>query len=293
MLLRGSIIAIATPMQNNGALDLPAFEQLLRWQLEQGCDGIVVSGTTGESPTLSFEEKQTLFALAKKIIADQVPLIAATGTNCTRATIELSKAANDLGIHYSLLPCPYYNKPTQNGLVQHYQAIAQALPNMQHILYSIPGRSVIRIETSTVIQLSMMPNIVGLKDSSSSIERIRELRAACAPDFRLLASDDEFAFDCVENGGDGVISVAANVLPAKMQAMVAAALTGDFLLAKQLNKQLEPMYQYLFCQSNPIPLKALLHYMKKIDQGIRLPLTWLEQPYQAELFAAYDLINEN
>lgn len=294
MKLQGTIIAVATPMLCDEMIDYPRLSALLEWQLSEGCDGIMVAGTTGEAPTLTFDEKKALFDFVQKVVNDRVPVIAGSGTNCTRSTIELTQAAYDAGIRYSLLTCPYYNKPVQNGLFLHYEAIAKALPGMQHILYSIPGRCVIRIETDTVIKLSTIPNIIGLKDSSSSVERIHQLRASCGPEFGLYSSDDEFAFDCVQSGGDGAVSVIANACPKEMSAMIHAALKGDFVLAKQLNERLKPLYQLLFCESNPIPLKALLHHMKKIDFGIRLPLTWLEEnTHQSALFSAYEHLMNN
>lgn len=293
MKLQGSIIACVTPMHENGAIDFTRLEQLLNWQITQGCDGLVICGSTGEAATLSFDEKKSLFAFFKQVVADRVPLIAGTGTNCTRSSIELTKLAYEQGIHYSLLTCPYYNKPTKQGLYAHYQAIAEALPEMQHILYNIPGRSVISIATETVIKLSAQKNIIGLKDSGSSIERVRFLRAACGPNFSLLSGDDDFTLDCVTHDGDGVISVVANAVPKTMQTMVHAALKKDHDRAKNLNDLLKPLYEQAFCQSNPIPIKALLHHLNKIDRGIRLPLTWLEERYEAALFATYHSLKEH
>lgn len=287
MKLTGTIIAIATPMDIEGNIDYPTFEKLIDWQIQEGCDGLVIAGATGEAATLSCDEKIEMFRFAHRVIAGRVPVIAGTGTNCTRSSIALSKAAYDLGVTHTLLTCPYYNKPTQEGLFLHYQAIAEATPKMQHILYSIPGRCVIRIENETVIRLSKIGNIVGLKDSSSSAERIRLLRAACGPDFSLLASDDEFTLKLIESGGDGVISVAANVVPHQMREMVSAALAGNFAQAKKLDEALAVLYKNLFVQTNPIPVKALLHHMGKIQKGIRLPLTWLEEQYQEALWTAY------
>lgn len=290
MKLRGSIIAVVTPMLESGAIDFVRLEQLLNWQMTEGCDGVVVCGSTGEAATLTVDEKKSLFAFVKKIVADRVPVIAGSGTNCTASSIELTRIAYEEGIHCSLLTCPYYNKPTQQGLFLHFKAIAEAVPEMEHILYSIPARSIITIENETVIKLAAQKNIIGLKDSNSSAARIRLLRAACGPGFLFFSGDDDFAFSCVKSGGDGVISVVANALPAQMQAMVQAALAGDYARAEQLNELLQPMYQHLFCQSNPIPVKALLHHLNKIERGIRLPLTWLEEFYQAPLFAAYDAL---
>ena len=178
MPLQGSIIAVVTPMKTTGEVDYERFTELLTWQLQQGCDGLVISSSTGEAATLSAEEKLTLFEFALSLVANQVPLIAGTGTNDTAVSVALTREAYSLGFKYSLLTCPYYNKPTQHGLYLHYQTIAESAPDMQHILYSIPARSIIRIENETVIQLAQIPNIVGLKDSGSTKERIRLLRAA-------------------------------------------------------------------------------------------------------------------
>jgi 4-hydroxy-tetrahydrodipicolinate synthase len=274
-------------MLEKGTIDFSSLETLLNWQITEGCDGIVVCGSTGEAATLTVDEKKSLFAFVKNTVAERVPVITGSGTNCTQSSIELTRIAYEQGIRYSLLTCPYYNKPTQQGLFLHLTAIADALPDMQHILYNIPSRSVITIATETVIKLAAQKNIIGLKDSGSSIERVRLLRAACGPDFSLFSGDDDFAFACSTNGGDGVISVVANVLPAQMHAMIQAALANDLDCAKKLNELLMPFYSLLFCQSNPIPVKALLNHMHKIERGIRLPLTWLDEAYQAELFAAY------
>ncbi|MCD6046495.1 MAG: 4-hydroxy-tetrahydrodipicolinate synthase [Gammaproteobacteria bacterium] len=292
MRLTGSIIAIVTPMQENGDIDFAAFEKLIEWQISQGCDGIVVAGSTGEGATLSAEERLALFALAQKIIAGRVPLIAYPGTNNTRESIELAKATQALGIEYALMICPYYNKPTQEGIYLHYKAIAEATPNMKHILYSIPGRCIVRIENETVARLATLPNIVGLKDSGGTAERIRLLRASCGPEFSLLSGDDDFTLSCIEAGGDGVISVAANALPKEMQALVSVALNGDKQKAQNINTKLQSLLSQLFCQSNPIPLKALLHHLGKIPKGIRLPLTWLEPQFEAGLYSAYDEIKK-
>jgi 4-hydroxy-tetrahydrodipicolinate synthase len=288
MKLTGSIIAIVTPMQENGDIDFAAFEKLIQWQIEQACDGIVVAGSTGEGATLSAEEKLALFAFAQKVIAGRVPLIAYPGTNNTRESIELAKATQALGVEYALTICPYYNKPTQEGIYLHYKAISEATPKMKHILYSIPGRCVVRIENETVARLAKLPNIIGLKDSGSTAERIRLLRAACGPDFSLLSGDDDFTLSCLEAGGDGVISVVANVLPKEMQAFVSMALNGDKQKAQHINIKLQSFFSQLFCQSNPIPVKALLYHLGKISRGIRLPLTWLEPQFEAELYAAFD-----
>ena len=287
MKLQGSFIATITPMEADGQIDYLKFAELLEWYISQGSDGIVVAGSTGEAATLSYEEKINIFAFAKEVISDRVLLIAGTGTNCTRSSVELTLAANDIGIEYSLLTCPYYNKPTQLGLLLHYQTIAEAVPGMQHILYNIPGRSIIQLDVETIIELSQLKNIIGLKDSGSNINRIQQLRLNCPENFALLSGDDDFTLECLRNGGDGVISVVGNVCPLAMYSLVHAALAGDMVLAHKYDDLLKPLYSGLFCQSNPIPVKALLYSLNKINAGIRLPLTWLPEAQQVELFNIY------
>ncbi len=286
-LLRGSIIAVVTPMTSNGEIDYESFSELLRWQLVEGCDGIVVAGSTGESATLSHDEKLKLFAFALSEVDGEVPVIASTGSNDTHASIALTQAAANLGIEMVLLICPYYNKPTQKGIYAHFQAIAGATPNVQHILYNNPARCVVNMENETIVQLSKIPNIMGLKDSGTTKERIRFLRAACGPQFTLYSGDDDFTLDCIASGGDGAISMVANALPLQMQTMVQMALSGRWEEAKKINEQFQDLFRCLAVEPNPIPIKALLFHMDKISKAIRLPLTWLSEEYRQPLLDAF------
>ncbi len=285
--LQGSIVALVTPMLANKAIDFASVQQLIEWHIQEGSDGFVICGSTGEGSTLSNKEKLNLF----KAVIDQVngrkPVIVGTGSNSTAASVQFTKEAYDIGASYSLLTTPYYNKPTQRGLFEHFRSIAQATPDMNHILYNIPSRSACVLDILTASELSQFNNIVGLKDSSTNIDRLTQLKHQCTEHFSLLAGDDDITCEWALAGGDGTISVTANIMPNLMQQMVKAAIAGDRDHAYTLNQKLVNLHAELFCQSNPIPVKWLMHTLGKIEAELRLPLTWLEPEFEQRLLTAY------
>ena len=287
MKLQGSIVALVTPMLADKSIDIASLHQLIEWHINEGSDGFVICGSTGEGSTLSNSEKLSLFKEVLDQVNGRLPVIVGTGSNATASSVEFTQAAYDLGAEYSLLTTPYYNKPTQRGLFEHFRAIAQATPNMKHVLYNIPSRSACVLEVLTAAELSQFSNIIGLKDSSTNIDRLTQLKQQCADDFSLLAGDDDVTCEWTLAGGDGVISVTANINPALMHNMVSAAFAGNRTLAYALNQKLLNLHAELFCQSNPIPVKWLLAELGKIQPEIRLPLTWLEPEFEGRVRAAY------
>lgn len=276
--LRGSLVAIVTPMLEDGALDLDAFRKLLDWHIAQGTDGIVVVGTTGESPTVDNEEHWRLIKTAVDHVAKRVPVVAGTGANSTREAIEHSRHAKQMGADYSLSVVPYYNKPTQEGLYLHFKAIAEAV-DIPQILYNVPGRTVADMQNDTVLRLAQVPNIVGIKEATANMERAADLVRRKPADFLLFSGDDATCLPFMLLGGDGVISVTANVTAKAMHDMCAAALKGDIAKARKINDRLQGLHQDLFCEANPIPVKWAALQMGLIKAGIRLPLTPLSAAY--------------
>lgn len=273
----GSIVAIVTPMKAKGEIDYKRFENLLNWHLQEGTDGIVVLGTTGESPTIDIDERDKLIKLAVKVIRERVPLIIGTGANCTQHTMELTSHAMELGADAGLLVTPYYNKPTQEGLYQHFKAVAEAVP-MPLILYNVPSRTGCDLLPATVGRLVKLPNIVAVKEATGDINRLHQLLELNA-EFDLLSGDDGTALEFMLQGGRGVISVAANVVPREFRELCQSALHGDLAKAKTMNDRLKPLYKQIFIESNPIPTKWILSQMGLIEAGIRLPLTPLAPQY--------------
>jgi 4-hydroxy-tetrahydrodipicolinate synthase len=270
--LQGSLVAIVTPMQEDGTLDLGAFRRLIDWHIGEGTDGIVVAGTTGESPTVDFDEHALLIKTAVDHSGKRVPVIAGTGANSTREAIELAAYAREAGADMSLSVVPYYNKPTQEGLYRHFRAIAEAV-DIPHVLYNVPGRTVADLQNDTVLRLAQIPNIVGIKDATANMERGAELIRRKPRDFRVVSGDDATALPLMLVGGQGVISVTANVAPRLMHDMCAAALSGEIAKARELNNRLLPLHHNLFLEANPIPVKWAVQQMGLIESGIRLPLT--------------------
>jgi 4-hydroxy-tetrahydrodipicolinate synthase len=277
-MITGSIVAIITPMHPNGELDKPAFLNLLDWHLAANTDGIVVAGTTGESATLEAAEQAELIALAVKHVNGRVPVIAGTGSNSTKHTIALTKAAKAAGADAALIVTPYYNRPTQKGLIAHYTAVAEAT-EFPIILYNVPGRTGCDLLPETAIQLANVKHIIGIKEASGKHERFAALRAACPGHFAVYSGEDNIGLVAIQAGANGVISVTANVAPAKMHAMCKAALKGDFESAKKIDDELHLLHQRLFLESNPIPTKWVLHTLGKIEAGIRLPLLMLDNTH--------------
>ena len=270
--LSGSVVAIVTPMLEDGALDLDAFRNLLDWHIAQGTDGIVVVGTTGESPTVDNEEHWLLIKTAVDHVAQRIPVIAGTGANSTREAIAHSRHAKQMGADYSLSVVPYYNKPTQEGLYLHFKAIAEAV-EIPQILYNVPGRTVADMQNDTVLRLARVPNIVGIKEATGNMERAADLIRRKPADFLVFSGDDGTCLPLMLLGGDGVISVTANVAAKAMHEMCAAALAGDISKAREVNDRLLGLHQHLFCEANPIPVKWAVQQMGLIKGGIRLPLT--------------------
>ena len=271
-MLTGSLVAIVTPMHEDGSLDLDAFRKLIDWHIKEGTDGIVVVGTTGESPTVDFDEHHLLIKTAVAHVNRRIPVIAGTGANSTREAIELSAYAKQAGADLSLSVVPYYNKPTQEGLYRHFRAIAEAV-DIPQIVYNVPGRTVADLANDTMLRLAQIPNIVGLKDATANIERGSDLLRQAPADFAVYSGDDATGIALMLLGGRGVISVTANVAPRLMHDMCAAALKPDPARARELNNKLLGLHRNLFLEANPIPVKWAVSKMKLIQSGIRLPLT--------------------
>ncbi|MCX7183748.1 MAG: 4-hydroxy-tetrahydrodipicolinate synthase [Nitrosospira sp.] len=276
--MRGSLVAIATPMHESGELDLERFRALIDFHVAQGTDGIVVAGTTGESPTVDFDEHHLLIRVAVEHAAGRIPVLAGTGANSTREAIDLSIYAKDAGADASLSVVPYYNKPTQEGLYQHFRAVAEAV-DIPQILYNVPGRTVADIANDTTLQLAQIPNIIGIKDATGDIGRGSDLLRRAPPDFAIYSGDDASALAILLLGGHGVISVTANVAPKLMHEMCAAAFVGDLIAARAANNKLLGLHLHLFIEANPIPVKWALAQMGLIGPSLRLPLTPLSAQY--------------
>ncbi|ASK34612.1 4-hydroxy-tetrahydrodipicolinate synthase [Alcanivorax sp. N3-2A] len=281
-MIRGSIVAIVTPMRDDGSVDWEHLRKLVNWHVEQGTHGIVAVGTTGESATLGFEEHDSVIREVVAIADGRIPVIAGTGANSTEEAIRLTRDAKRDGANACLLVTPYYNKPPQEGLYQHFLAVARAV-DIPQILYNVPGRTACDLLPETVERLAKVPNIVGIKEATGNLERAREIRERCGNDFLLYSGDDATALELMLAGGDGDISVTANVAPAKMAAMCTAALSGDVETARALNAELDPLHRDLFIEPSPIPAKWALYEMGLIDSGIRLPLVPLSEAAQPRL----------
>jgi len=277
-MLTGSLVAIVTPMLEDGSLDLVRFRKLIDWHIVEGTRGIVVVGTTGESPTVDFDEHKDLIRIAVKHAAGRVPIIAGTGANSTAEAIDLSKSAKQSGAQFSLSVVPYYNKPTQEGLYRHFRAIAEAV-DLPLILYNVPGRTVADLQNDTVLRLAQVSNIVGIKDATGSMERASDLLRRAPKDFAIYSGEDVAGLPLMLLGGHGVISVTANVAPRLMQEMCAAALAGDLVRARDANNRLLGLHTKLFVEANPIPVKWALAQMGLIGPGLRLPMVPLSANY--------------
>jgi 4-hydroxy-tetrahydrodipicolinate synthase len=271
-MLTGSLVAIVTPMHEDGSLDLERFRRLLDFHVREGTDGIVVVGTTGESPTVDWDEHRLLIKTAVDHVAGRVPVIAGTGANSTREAIELSAFAKEAGAAMSLSVVPYYNKPTQEGLYLHFKAIAEAV-DLPQIVYNVPGRTVADLANETLLRLAQIPNVVGLKDATGNLERGTDLMRRVPERFAIYSGDDGTALALMLVGGHGVISVTANVAPRLMHEMCSAAVSGQTRLARDLNARLMPLHKALFIEPSPIPVKWAAQQLGLIERGIRLPLT--------------------
>ncbi len=274
--ITGSIVAIVTPMQEDGSLDFPALRALIDWHAAEGTDGIVIVGTTGESPTVSVDEHCELIRVAVEQSAKRIPIIAGTGGNSTKEAIELTAFAKQVGADASLQVVPYYNKPTQEGMYRHFRTIAEAV-DLPVMLYNVPGRTVADMTNDTILRLAQVPGIVGVKEATGNIDRAAQLINDAPEGFAIYSGDDPTAVALILLGGHGNISVTANVAPRKMHEMCAAALKGDVVTARRLHMELIALNKAMFVEANPIPVKWALQQMGKMAGGIRLPLTPLSE----------------
>jgi 4-hydroxy-tetrahydrodipicolinate synthase len=279
-MIQGSLVAIVTPMHGDGGVDEASFRRLVDWHVEQGTDAIVAVGTTGESATLDEREHCAAIALVVEQANGRIPVIAGTGANSTTEAITLTRCAQRAGADACLLVTPYYNKPTQEGLYRHHRAVAEAV-DIDQILYNVPGRTAVDMLPETVARLSEIPNIVGLKEATGDLSRITQLRDLLAADFAIYSGDDATAREAILRGANGDISVTANVAPAAMHAMCAAAIAGDAVRAAELDQPLAGLHVQLFLEANPIPVKWALAELGHIESGIRLPLTPLSDAFHA------------
>ena len=270
-MISGSLVAIVTPMHEDGRLDPARFRQLIDWHAAEGTDGVVVVGTTGESPTVNFDEHKDLIRIAVQHARGRIPVIAGTGGNSTAEAIELTESAKKAGATACLSVVPYYNKPTQEGLYRHFRKIAESV-DLPMITYNVPGRTVADLQNDTMLRLAQVPGIIGIKDATANIERGSDLIRRAPRNFAIYSGDDATALALILLGGHGVISVTANVAPKLMRQMCAAALVGDVKKARELNLKLLPLHQRLFVEANPIPVKWALAEMGMIEYGLRLPL---------------------
>ena len=259
-------------MQDDGSLDLPGLQRLLDWHISEGTDGVVIVGTTGESPTVNFAEHCALIETTVKHVAGRIPVIAGTGANSTTEAIELAQFARQAGADAHLSVVPYYNKPTQEGLFRHFKAIAEAV-DLPMILYTVPGRTVADLTNETTLRLAQVPGIVGIKDATANIERGSDLVKRAPAGFSVYSGDDATAIALMLLGGKGSISVTANVAPRLMHRMCAAAIAGDLATAREANFRLLGLHRNLFLEANPIPVKWALTQMGLIEAGLRLPMT--------------------
>jgi 4-hydroxy-tetrahydrodipicolinate synthase len=284
-MFQGSMVALVTPMHPDGKLDEEALARLVAFHIEHGTDAIVAVGTTGESATLDHQEHAEVVRQVIQLAGGRIPVIAGTGSNSTQEAIELTRHAKEAGADACLLVTPYYNKPTQEGLYQHFKAIAEAVAIPQ-ILYNVPGRTAVDMLPETVERLAQIDNIIGVKEATGDIERGKDIMQRCGEAFELYSGDDATAMELILAGAKGDISVTANVAPRDMHDMCAAALAGDRDTAMAINSRLETLHKNLFIEANPIPVKWALHDMGLISTGIRLPLTVLSEAKQVVVHQA-------
>lgn len=275
-MIAGSMVALVTPMDAQGRLDWVSLGKLVDFHLENGTHAIVAVGTTGESATLSVEEHIEVIEFVVKRVAGRIPVIAGTGANSTSEAVHLTQNAKDAGADACLLVVPYYNKPTQEGLYLHFKHIAEAV-DIPQILYNVPGRTSCDMQAETVIRLSTVPNIIGIKEATGDLARAKAILDGVSKDFIVMSGDDPTAVELILLGGKGNISVTANVAPREMADLCEAALEGNAEKARAINEKLMPLHKDLFCEANPIPVKYALVEMGLMQKGIRLPLTWLSE----------------
>lgn len=288
-MFRGSMVAIATPMRDGVAaespLDMESLERLIEYHIKEKTEAIIAVGTTGESATLDEKEHCDVIRAVVKMVGGRIPVIAGTGANSTTEAISLTRCAKDAGADACLLVTPYYNKPTQEGMYQHHKVVAEAVAIPQ-ILYNVPGRTACDMTPETVGRLAKVPNIIGIKEATADLARVDRIRELCGKDFMLVSGDDATTREFILRGGDGVISVTANVAPRSMHDMVELALKGDKEGSKVIDDRLAGLHKNLFVEANPIPVKWALNKMGLIDKGIRLPMTWLSEEYEGTVLEA-------
>jgi 4-hydroxy-tetrahydrodipicolinate synthase len=283
-IFRGTTVALVTPFDKNKNIDFAALKKLLDWQIEQGTDMILICGTTGESATLFHEEYPSIMETAIDHVNDRVPVLCGAGTNNTEDAITLTKHANKAGADGILTVCPYYNKPTQEGLYQHFEAVAAAT-DLPVILYNVPGRTGVNMAAQTTLRLAEIPNIVGIKEASGNLAQIMEIISKRPKDFLVISGDDSITLPLLSLGADGIISVVANETPALLHEMVHSAFHGDWIRARELHFRLLPLMEINFIESNPIPVKTALAMMGMIEESFRLPLVQM-QPQNKEKLRA-------
>jgi 4-hydroxy-tetrahydrodipicolinate synthase len=284
-MFQGSMVAIVTPMRMDGTLDKKSLFDLIEWHITSQTDAIIVAGTTGESVTLTTEEQADLIATVVKQVNKRIPVIAGTGSNSTQHAIELTLHAKKAGADACLIVTPYYNKPTQNGMYEHYKAITDKC-DIPIILYNVPGRTSCDLLPETVERLAKIPTIMGIKEATGNLERATEIIKRCGNEFIVYSGDDATAMDLMLNGAKGTISVTANIAPLKMHELCVAAIAGNKTQAEKINKELMPLHKNLFLEANPIPVKWALYEMGWISSGIRLPLLPLDQKFHNEVRVA-------
>ena len=286
-MLKGSLVALITPMNQDGSINYEQLHDLIDWHIENGTDGIVAVGTTGESATLPVEEHLAVIEATVKHVSKRIPVIAGTGANNTVEAIALSKAAEQAGADYTLSVVPYYNKPSQEGIYQHFKAIAEAT-SIPMIIYNVPGRTVVSMSNNTILRLAEIPNIVGVKEASGNIGNNIELINSVPEGFAVFSGDDPTGLPFILCGGHGVVTVAANVAPKLFADMCRAALEGDIATARRLNEQLIPIYNTMFCEPSPAAPKWGLSLLGKCEPHVRLPLVALTEDGQAKVRAALE-----
>lgn len=286
-MLKGSLVALITPMNQDGSINYEQLHDLIDWHIENGTDGIVAVGTTGESATLPVEEHLAVIEATVKHVNKRVPVIAGTGANNTVEAIALSKAAEQAGADYTLSVVPYYNKPSQEGIYQHFKAIAEAT-SIPMVIYNVPGRTVVSMSNDTILRLAKIPNIVGVKEASGNIGNNIELINSVPEGFAVFSGDDPTGLPFMLCGGHGVVTVAANVAPKLFADMCRAALEGDIATARRLNEQLIPIYNTMFCEPSPAAPKWGLSLLGKCEPHVRLPLVALTEAGQAKVRAALE-----
>ncbi len=290
-MFQGSMVAMVTPMHADGAVDDESLARLVEFHVENQTDAIIAVGTTGESATLDHAEHTKVIARIVELANGRVPVIGGTGANSTSEAIDLTKAAKDVGVNACLLVTPYYNKPTQEGLYRHYKAIAEAV-DVPQVLYNVPGRTACDMLPETVARLAGIPNIIGIKEATGDLDRIKALLDQCGPEFEVYSGEDWLAVKTILAGGRGVISVTANVAPAQMHDMCMRALEGDAEGAGRIDDSLQPLHKALFLESNPIPVKWAVSQLGLMEPGIRLPLTPLSEKFHDQVRLAMQTASE-